>query len=163
MQGIQEMDYYTNKEKQLNCIETTSMSDKAQKRIKDFFEKYRSLYLMPHKNRDFLEHLDRVLEQIFNFTSIKYSYDISQQDIKQAYQQTGLSILAEGYTPINQAVAIIEERKKHKTPQVTLSHLAKEALGDKIRIGEVADIVREEREDRETRDKGETIPDESSI
>lgn len=159
MKSIQGMDYYNNKEKQLSCVQATSMSDNGKKRISDFFEKYRKLYLTPHKNQDFLEHLDRVLEQIFNFTSIRYSYDISEKDIKQAYQQTLISILAEGYVPINQAVAIIEERKKQEKPQVTLSNLAREALEDKIRIGEVADLAKEKR----IIDKGEKTTDESSL
>lgn len=159
MKGMDGIDYYSEKEKKLNSAQDTSMSDSAKKRIKDFFEKYRSLYLMHHKKQDFLGHLDKVMEQLFNFTSIKYSYDIANEDIKQAYSQTVFSILAEGYVPINQAVAIMKERKKQEIPQVTLSGLARQALEDKIRIGEVTDLPEEKR----ISGREEKTIDESSI
>ena len=159
MKGMDGIDYYSEKEKKLNSAQDTSMSDSAKKRIKDFFEKYRSLYLMPHKKQDFLGHLDKVMEQLFNFTSIKYSYDIMNEDIKQAYYQTLSSILAEGYAPINQAVAIMKERKKQEIPQVTLSGLARQALEAKIRIGEVTVLPEEKR----ISDREEKTIDESSI
>lgn len=159
MKSMQEMDYYTNKEKQLDSAQDTSMSDRAKKRVKDFFEKYRDLYLAPHKNQGFLEHLDRVLEQLYNFTSIQYSYDIYKEDIKQAYQQTQVSILVEGYIPVNQAAEIIEKRKNQESLQVTLSNLAREALEEKIRIGEVTDLEGKEKKSEEE----ERAADESSI
>ena len=159
MKGMDGIDYYSEKEKKLNSAQDTSMSDSAKKRIKDFFEKYRSLYLMPHKKQDFLGHLDKVMEQLFNFTSIKYSYDIANEDIKQAYYQTLSSILAEGYAPINQAVTIMKEHKKQEIPQVTLSGLARQALEAKIRIGEVTVLPEEKRRS----DREEKTIDESSI
>lgn len=114
---------------------------------------------MPHKKQDFLGHLDKVMEQLFNFTSIKYSYDIANEDIKQSYYQTLSSILAEGYAPINQAVTIMKEHKKQEIPQVTLCGLARQALEDKIRIGEVTVLPEEKRRS----DREEKTIDESSI
>lgn len=155
MKSMQEKSYYTNKKKQLDCVQNTSMTDGAKKVVRDFFEEYNDLYLTPHKNQGFLQHLDKVMEQLYNFTSIKYSYDIFKEDIKQAYQQTQLSILAEGYTPINQVAEIIEKRKKQEKPQVTLSTLAREALNDKIRKGEVTKVEEKEKsiEEKEITDE----------
>ena len=159
MKKIQEKDYYANKEKKLNCAQNTSMSDKAKKIIKDFFEKYRDLYLMPQKNKGFLGHLDRVMEQLFNFTSIKYSYDIFSEDIKKAYQEAHFSILVEGYVPVNQVAEIMEKRKKQEITQATLSNLAREALEDKIRMGEITDLPKENRVNK----REEKTIDETSI
>lgn len=140
MKNIQDKEYYTNKKKALDSAQNTSMSDESKKRIKDFFEKYKELYLMPHRNKDFLEHLDRVMEQLFNFSSIKYSYNILEDDNRKAYQQTQVAILAEGYVPVNQVAQIIQERKQTLQQLSKISNLVKEALESGIRNGELDDI-----------------------
>ena len=143
---IQGEDYYKNKEKALTSAQFTNMSEESKKRIEEFFSKYRQLYLQPHMSKDFLGHLDRVMEQLFDFQSIKYNFDIFDEGQKQAFQETQIAILKEGYIPINQASDIIEERKKRKeSPEVTISKLAREALDDKIRLGEVSELEANEK------------------
>lgn len=114
MKKLKNKEYFDNKEKQLMSSQNSSMSDTAKDRIIEFFEKYRSVYLTEHASKGFLNYFDNVLEQVFNFWAIKYSYDFGKEDVKNAYEQTIMAILKEGYVPINQAADIIEERKKKK-------------------------------------------------
>ena len=86
------------------------------------------------------------MEQLYNFSSIKYNYDLGKEDIKNAYEQTITVILKEGFVPINQAVDIIEERKKQESSPITISSLAREALNDKIREQEVENAEASEKE-----------------
>ena len=153
--SMKESDRYTNKEKKFESVQKTSMSDDTKKYIKDFFEEYRELYFTPPKNTDFLRNLDNTMEQLYNFNSIKYNYDITREDISDAYSKTQVSILSEGYVPVNQATEIIEKRKEQERPQVTLSSLAKEALKEGIRKGEIQYIEEQELNNEEEKTKDE--------
>lgn len=146
MKKLKDNEYYNNKEKQLKSLQNTSMTDRAKNKIIEFFDKYRSVYLTEHTDKGFLEYFDNVLEQLFNFWTIKYSYDFGKEDVKNAYEQTIMAILKEGFVPINQAADIIEERKKQKSAPVTITSLAREALNDKIREQEVENAETSEKE-----------------
>lgn len=146
MKQLKNEEYFNNKEKILKSPQNTSMSDIAKNKITEFFERYRSVYLTEHVNIGFLDHFDNVLEQLFNFWTIKYSYDFGKEDVKNAYEQTIMAILKEGFVPINQAADIIEERKKQKSAPVTITSLAREALNDKIREQEVENAEASEKE-----------------
>lgn len=146
MKKLKDNEYYNNKEKQLKSSQNTSMTDRAKNKIIEFFDKYRSVYLTEHTDKGFLEYFDNVMEQLYNFSSIKYNYDLGKEDIKNAYEQTITVILKEGFVPINQAVDIIEERKKQESSPITISSLAREALNDKIREQEVENAEASEKE-----------------
>lgn len=146
MKQLKNEEYFNNKEKILKSPQNTSMSDIDKNKITEFFERYRSVYLTEHVNIGFLDHFDNVLEQLFNFWTIKYSYDFGKEDVKNAYEQTIMAILKEGFVPINQAADIIEERKKQKSAPVTITSLAREALNDKIREQEVENAETSEKE-----------------
>lgn len=131
-------EYYNKKREIFEKYKNTDMSDMAKQRIRGHLEKYDDLYFSAHESKDFLEHLDTVLHQMYNFKSIKYSYDIYKDEIKQVYIDTHVAMLKEGYIPVNRAADIIEKSKKQENKQVTLSSLAREALETNIRKEELS-------------------------
>ncbi len=112
MKRMSDPEYYVEKEKELASAQETSMSDGAKKRIRDFFEKYRRIYLTTQNNNNFIESLDSTMEQIFSFMSIRYSYDIMQEDGMEAYRRTQIAMMSEGYKPVNEASEMIEEKEQ---------------------------------------------------
>ena len=127
-------DYFKRKKEVIDSAQNTSMSENSKERVKKFFNKYNKLYMSLHVENGFLEHIDKVMEQLYNFSSIKYSYNIFNEDMNQAYQQTLLSILKEGYIPINEMYDIIEINKKKENK---INEIIKEAIDNKIRTGEI--------------------------
>ena len=159
MTQIKSPEYYSKKKEQFESFQNTSMSNSTKKKVNDFFAQYSSLYFAPHANQNFLQHLDTVMEQMYNFKSIKYSYDIFKEDILQAYKDTHIEMLREGYVPVNQASLIIEERKKQSKEPVTLSSLAKEALENNIREGEIKKAERQIHQSERQDTKEENVAD----
>lgn len=157
MEKLKDKEYYNNKEKQLKSSQSTGMTDTAKNKIIEFFDKYRSVYLTEHTDKGFLEYFDNVMEQLYDFSAIKYSYDLEKEDIKNAYEQTITAILKEGFVPINQAVDIIKECKKKESVPVTISSLAREALDDTITAQEVKEAEAYEKEDSKDNKEDERV------
>jgi len=115
MKNIQTGQYYTQKEAEIRRYKETSMSDSAKQNVDEFLKTYHDLYFAPRENSNFLDYLDHVMEQYFNFNvSARYQFDINKNDIKEAYSAFLIALLKEGYIPINQVKVILEENNRVK-------------------------------------------------
>jgi len=74
-------DEYTSKKKtKLSEVEQLQASPEAIARIKRLFEKYPEVYFPSNANFTPIQKLNNVLEQLYNFNSVKYNFNIMGND-----------------------------------------------------------------------------------
>lgn len=81
-------------------------------KVSDFFRKYENVYFPDIVNMTPMQKTDNVLEQLFNFKAIKYSFNIFKEDEKQMYNDIMIAILKEGYGLINQTRDIKQQMQE---------------------------------------------------
>lgn len=163
MKHINDADYEKHKRECFKSYENTDMSAKSKDALKTFFEKYEELYFPKIRQQDYIKHLDRVMEQIFNFMTIKLRFDITNSEQKTAYSNILVEILREGYVPVNQASEIIRTRKGQGS--ITIQELTSQALVAKPTRSEIeqVDKVDSQMQIESNDKKGETSIDEPSV
>lgn len=108
--------------------ELEDVSDEKKIEIQEFFYEYGNVYFRGGHEESFFEKLDNVLEQLYDFNSIKYEFNIiGSKKNNEIYSDILTDIIREAYVPLNQAKGKIEEYNKSKF-NVSMKSLAKQAL-----------------------------------
>lgn len=96
--------------------------------IQEFFEKYKSVYFPNISQMTPLEKVENVLQQQYNFNSIKYTIDIEH------YRELVDLLGYEGYSLINQSADLLElqhqkeSEKSNETSNISINSVVKNAL-----------------------------------
>ena len=103
---------YTNKKRskiaKVNDLETT---DAAKRLINNLFETYDDVYFPDNSKFTPMEKLENVLTQVYNFSSVKYNFDIAKPENLEIYKEVVRSMINEGYVLKNQAKEVIKKEK----------------------------------------------------
>lgn len=100
------------KKEEVDKIDTLPFSDGAKSKIKGLFEEYQEVYYPDNSKFTPIEKLENIFTQLYDFKEIKYSFDLSNPEILKSYQSLMMSILREGYVPLNQAPEINKDIQK---------------------------------------------------
>lgn len=109
-------EYWQNREKRGDNKEKRVVFAKNEKsRVQEFYKKYDDVFFPDLSQMTPMDKIDNVLEQIYDFSSIQYSYDILNEQEDKNYKEVVLSILREGYELINQSEKIKNEQGNKKS------------------------------------------------
>lgn len=108
--------------------ELEQVPEERKESIQNFFKKYENVYFSTEHEKTFFEKLDNVLEQLYDFNSIKYEFNIiSSEKNREIFSDIQLEILREAYAPLNQVQNQIEEYNQQKS-NISMKNLVKQAL-----------------------------------
>lgn len=108
--------------------ELEKVSDENKLKIKGFLEEYEEVYFSIDDEKTFFDKLDNVLEQLYDFNAIKYSFNIiGSEKNNEIYSKVQTEILREAFAPLNQAKSNISEYKRGKF-NISMNELTKQAL-----------------------------------
>ncbi len=105
--------------------ELENVTDESKLKIKEFFEKYQDVYFSPNYEGTFWDKLDNVLEQLFNFNTVKYSFNICDSKNVEIYKEVLSEMVKEGFEPLNQAKDKIAQ---FNSRNISMNELVKQAL-----------------------------------
>lgn len=105
----------------IDKIDKIDFSDWSKERISGFFEEYKDIYFPDNSQFTPIEKLENVFSQIYNFKAIRYNFNLSSKDQMEAYKGILLTMLREGYVPLNQAPEI-DKQVKDKKPEENKEH-----------------------------------------
>lgn len=92
------------KERITECVDSLEVNDEAKNMIKSMFEKYDDVFFSTANGMTPMGKLDNVLEQTYNFNTVKYNFGILDNDKNmELYKKVVTSIIAEGYALKNEA------------------------------------------------------------
>lgn len=142
-QELNNPSYYSSKRAVFDRIfELDGVSDDGKINTRSFFDKYPDVYFNTNIKGSFLQRLNNVLNQIYNFGSIKYNFAITQFKFNEnhtnfsiiknennvdIYNAIVIKIMRELYDPLRQARAEIEHYSNDKN-QISIASLAKQAI-----------------------------------
>lgn len=113
MQEMQVSDYYILKENALRSFEDTDMSDDAKKAVCDMLESQKSLFLYSGYDKNFIDHLDMVLEQLFYLDTVREKFDLGNEEMRQAWMSALVAVMREGLLPLQD---MLENKKVNNNP-----------------------------------------------
>lgn len=107
------------------------VSDERKNQMLEFYNKHKDIFFKEKNEEHFFDGLDDTLQQLYNFNSIKYNFNIWGNDKnREIYNNTVKEILKEAYNPLKESKEKIIEFNNNKTKQTTVSmkSLTKQAL-----------------------------------
>lgn len=109
-------EYWQNREEREDYKEKRAVFAKNEKsKVQEFYKKYDDVFFPDLSQMTPMDKIDNVLEQIYDFGSIKYSYDIFNEQEDKNYKEIVSSILKEGYELIKQSEKIKNEQENKKS------------------------------------------------
>ena len=159
-------EYIQKKKNIIQLIKNSeNISDKNKQYIIDFFEKYKDIYFSTNLPENYVERLDNILEEIFNFSSLKGHFDVITIDSEsneptlnqknlQLYQSINTLFHIEALSPLTKSISEIENFKKSKN-SISMHELTKQALQALPRTSEMQTVPNVNNLDNEKKLEGE--------
>lgn len=122
-------DEYTQaKRKSISSVDGLDVPEESKSKIKQFFEHYDAVYFADNTKFTPIQKLNNVLEQLYDFSSVKYNFNILGNENNLAiYKRVVSAMVAEGNALRNEARDV---EKTAIQKQDMMSHLRKEIQGD---------------------------------
>lgn len=138
-QELNNPDFYDSKRATFDrVLELEKISDDEKMKLKTYFDEYSDVYYNPHIQGDFLQRLNNVLNQMYNFGLRRgyfplrslnfddFSVTLNEKNIE-IYNEVVTKIIQEAYVPLKQASKEIESYNNEKN-KISIESLAKQAM-----------------------------------
>lgn len=114
-------EYGDRKRKSIDCVDKLEVAESTKSKIKQFFKHYDDVYFGDNTRYTPIQKIDNVLEQIYNFGSIKYSFNLLENDNNlEIYKEVVSSMVAEANAIKNEAVVVTRSIPNTSTLTETL-------------------------------------------
>ena len=117
IQQMESPEYESSKRSDMMSFLQSSMADDTKGILVDFFNTYEDVYFKPKTHNGLIGYLDSVMEQFYDFDTIKYKFDVLSEDIFERYKQMRQTIFNEGYRPLRQVERMIDKKEQTKDEQ----------------------------------------------
>ncbi len=109
---VQTEEYNKYKRGKIAKVDDLETTDGAKRIIKNLFEKYDNVYFPDNSKFTPMQKLENVFEQVYNFGSVKYNFDVMNPKNLEIYKEVVLSMVNEGYVLKNQAKETPDKEEK---------------------------------------------------
>jgi len=108
-------EYEKGKRAKYEKIDDLQTTEGAKNSIKDLFAKYEDVYFPDNSKFTPMQKLENVFEQVYNFNTVKYNFDIMKPENKEIFDSVVISMTQEGYVLKNQAKELPKKKNKEES------------------------------------------------